>query len=142
MNTLQLSSPETDGVGWDLTIDALGNLAVASGGVALAQDVASAVRTFQGEQWYDRTLGVPYFQRIFGGKIPSLQFLKQAFINAGMIVPNVASIAVFLTGPGPNRQLGGQLQITSVDGQVSVAQTGNLLGAAPFWVNAALPPPT
>jgi hypothetical protein len=135
VNTLALSTPAQDGSGWDLVVNSSGNLAVNTGGIALAQDVASAVRTFRGECWYDTTLGVPYFGRIFGRR-PSLQFMKQAFVAAGLIVPNVASIKVFLTGPGKNRALGGQLQITSADGQVTVAETGNLLGSAPWWVSS------
>ena len=135
MNTIALSSPDTDGNGWDLVVDANGNLAVNAGGVAIAQDVASAVRTFLGECWYDSTLGIPYFQRILGYR-PNLQFIKQQVIAAGSIVPGVASIAVFLTGPASNRQLGGQIQITTASGQTLVAETGNLLGIAPWWVSA------
>jgi hypothetical protein len=111
---------------------------VLDGGAALAQDVATAVRTLRGECWYDSTLGVPYFQAILGQRV-SLSFLKQAFIAAGMIVPDVASIRCFLTGPGPGREIGGQLQITSVSGQISVAETGNLFGTLPWWVNAVSP---
>lgn len=131
-----LSTPDQSGSGWDLVIDTSGNLAVAKGGEALAQDVASAVRTFLGEAWYDGTLGVPYYENILGRRV-SLQYLKQVFANAGLIVPNVASIKIFLTGPSLGRVIGGQLQITSVDGQIVVAQTGNLLGVAPWWVQAA-----
>jgi len=50
---------------WDLTVDAAGNWAVASPPYAIAQDVASAIKTFQlqagpndpvlGECWYDNT---------------------------------------------------------------------------------------
>lgn len=135
MKTLALSTPAQDGTGWDLVVDSSGNLVVNSGGLALAQDVACAVRTFKGECWYDATLGVPYFQRILGHRV-SLQFMKQAFVAAGMVVPNVASIKCFLTGPGPGRNVGGQLQITSADGQVSVVETGSLLGTLPWWVSA------
>jgi hypothetical protein len=134
MNTLALSTPDQDGTGWDLVVEN-GTLKVNSGGIALAQDVASAVRTFRGECWYDSTLGVPYFQNILGLRV-SLQFLKQALVTAGLVVPDVASIKCFLTGPGSGREIGGQLQITSSSGQVSVVETGNLLGVAPWWVSA------
>lgn len=140
MNTLALSTPNQDGTGWDLVIDGSGNLAIATGGAAIAQDVASAVRTFQGECWYDTSLGVPYFQGILGHRV-SLQFVKQALVTAGMIVPNVASIACYLTGPGQDRAVGGQLQITTADGQVVVAEAGSVLGVAPWWVNAAASAP-
>ena len=135
MNTLALTNP-TDLSGWDLYLDVNGNIAVRSGGIALAQDVASAVRTFQGECWYDSTLGVPYFQNILGKRV-SLQFIKQALIAAGSIVPGVASIVCFLTGPGKDRVVGGQLQITSATGQIVVAQTGDVLGTEPWWSSGA-----
>ena len=135
MNTLALSTPAQDGSGWDLVIDASGNLAINTGGIAIAQDVASAVRTFRGECWYDTTLGIPYYQQILGYRV-SLQFVKQALAQAGMITPNVASIAVYLTGPHPGRYIGGQLQITTANGQMLVAETGNLFGVAPWWVSA------
>jgi hypothetical protein len=131
MNTLLLSTDN-----WDLTVDNSGNIAIAQGPYAIAQDVASAVRTFLGECWYDTTQGVPYLEQILG-QLPSLQFMKAKFIAAGLTVPGVASIACFLTGPGSNRELGGQLQITDTDGNFVVIQTTNLQGIAPWYVNAA-----
>jgi hypothetical protein len=47
---------------WDLTLDINGNIAMASEPYAIAQDVASACRTFLGECYYDTSQGVPYFQ--------------------------------------------------------------------------------
>lgn len=127
MNTLAL------GDDWDLVIRD-GTLAVNTGGAALAQDVASAVMTFRGSCWYDSRRGVPYFQNILGYRV-SLQYVKQAIVAEGMTVPGVAAIQCFLTGPGSNRTLGGQLQIYSTTGQFSVAQTTNLFGIAPWWVS-------
>lgn len=136
MNTLALSTPNQDGSGWDLFLTADGNLAIQTGGLALAQDVASAVRTFQGECWYDRTLGVAYFQQVLGYRV-SLQFVKLNLVTAASIVPGVASIACFLTGP-VNRAVGGQLQITSQTGVVvPPVSIGNVLGQLPWWTNAA-----
>ncbi len=137
MNTLLLTLPGPDPIadpGWDLTLDASGNIAVATGRYAIAQDVASAVRTFQGEVWYDTAFGVPYWQQILG-YLPSLQFMKSQFIAVGMTVPNVASIACFLTGPGPDRAVGGQLQIVDDDGFPSVVFSPGL-GTAPWYVSA------
>ena len=45
---------------WDLVLDVNGNIAIARPPYALAQDAASAVKTFQGECYYDTTLGIPY----------------------------------------------------------------------------------
>lgn len=133
MNTLLLSSDK-----WDLTVDAAMNIAVATGRYAIAQDVASAVRTFLGELWYDTTQGVPYFQQILG-MMPSLQFMKSQFVAAGLTVPGVSSIKCFLTGPGRSREVGGQLQIIDDNGNMIVVNTTNLQGIAPWYVNAASP---
>ena len=48
---------------WDLVLDTSGNIALASNPYAIAQDVASAVKLFLGECWYDTTKGIPYFDQ-------------------------------------------------------------------------------
>jgi hypothetical protein len=125
---------------WDLTLDRSGNLAVATGKYAIAQDVASAVRLFLGELWYDTTQGVPYYEQVLGvWPPPSLEFLKTKLIAAGMSVPGVVSIACFLTGPGPAREVGGQLQITDNSGRLSVIESMTILqaGVPPWYINSA-----
>ena len=44
---------------WDLCVDTSGNIALATEPYAIAQDVASACKTFLGECWYDTTYGIP-----------------------------------------------------------------------------------
>ena len=61
MDTLLL-----DTVTWDLAVDALGNIAMASDPYAQAQDAASNIRTFAGEVYFNTTLGVPYWEQILG----------------------------------------------------------------------------
>jgi hypothetical protein len=130
MNSLLLDAQ------WDITTDVNNNLAIVSGGQAIAQDVACVCRTWLGELWYDVTQGVPY-QVILNAR-PALQFLKNALAAAAATVPGVASIACFLTGPGPDRVVGGQIQITpQVNPTIVVVQTTNLAGDLPWWVNAA-----
>lgn len=124
MNTLQLSPPDLETGGWDLTLDSNGNIAIAIGASAIAQDVASACRTVLGEVWYDVTFGVPYFQEILG-QLPPFAFLKQKLIAVGMTVPGVASISCFLTGP-VGRSVGGQMQITSADGTLVLLNNATL----------------
>lgn len=151
-NTLALSQPSGDQndpnyqSGWDLYVDASGNIAVHTGGIALAQDVASAARTFLGEVWYNTTIGVPLFQQILG-YLPSLAFIKAALTAAANTVPgldgvagsSIASVAVFLIGLGPSRRLGGQIQITPADGSpVVVAGTASIQTVSdPWYVNQA-----
>lgn len=111
-NTLAL-----DQTAWDLVLDAKGNIALASAPYAIAQDVASAVRTFTGECWYDTTKGVPYWQGILGER-PSPQFLKNALNNAALAVPDVADAQTILIS-FTDRELTGQVQVIDTDGVAS-----------------------
>jgi hypothetical protein len=104
---------------WDLVLDASGNIAVASPPYALAQDVASACRTFLGEVYYDTTLGVPYFERVLG-KFPPLQLVKQLLADAALTVPGVTDPVVFISS-FTDRGLSGQVQFTDPSGQVLTA---------------------
>jgi hypothetical protein len=100
---------------WDLLVDANGNIAVAEDPYAIAQDVASALRLFKGELWYDTTDGVPYWEKILG-KPPSVGVIKAAWIQAALSVPGVATAQAFITGFS-NRKLSGQVQVTTTQGQ-------------------------
>ena len=67
---------------WDLVLDAYGNVAVAAEPYSLAQDAASAIRTFNGEVYYNTTLGVQYFGPILGQR-PPLSLMKADFVELG-----------------------------------------------------------
>lgn len=109
MKTLLLN-PTT----WDLMLDANGNIAVADEPYALAQDVASAVKTFLGECWYDTTLGVPYFGQILGQR-PPMSLVKAQLVKAAMTVPGVVSARCIITS-FDNRTISGQIQFTDSTG--------------------------
>ena len=106
---------------WDLVLDSAGNLAVAQAPYQLAQDVASAVRTFLGEVWYDDTLGVPYLQEILG-YAPALVVLQDAVVTAALTVPGVVSATCQITGID-GRALTGQVLFTD---EAGVQQTVSL----------------
>lgn len=114
MDTLLL-----DTLAWDFVIDINGNIAVASDPYSQAQDAASAIRTFQGEVWYDTTQGLPYWSQIFG-QAPNIQLMKQLFANAAITVPGVVSASVFISSV-QLRKVSGQVQMTNSAGQTSVA---------------------
>lgn len=109
MNTLLLDQSE-----WDLVLDASGDIAVAAAPYAVAQDVASAVRVFAGELWYDTTQGVPYPSDVLG-EAPTLQYLKSKIEAAALTVPTVAK-ARCLFASLDGRVLTGQIQVIDVDG--------------------------
>jgi hypothetical protein len=114
MDTLYLD-PDS----WDLVLDASGNIAMASPPYALAQDAASAIRTFIGEAYYNTELGIPYFEQVLG-KYPSLEFLKAELVTAALTVPGIIAARVFISGV-LNRQVTGQVQITDSSGVVTAA---------------------
>ncbi|AMM14253.1 hypothetical protein AX768_09240 [Burkholderia sp. PAMC 28687] len=109
MNTLLL-----DQTTWDLCLDASGNEAVASDPYAIAQDVATAVRTFLSECWYDTTLGIPYFQDILGQQ-PPLSLITAQMQRVALTVPGVGT-AVCVIGSFDQRTVTGQIQLTDTDG--------------------------
>ena len=108
-NTLLL-----DTAAWDLCVDLAGNIAVAAPPYALAQDVASAVRTFAGEVWYDTTLGVPYFAQVLGHS-PPITLFKALIVQAALTVPGVVAASCYVQSTA-NRKLTGQVQFTDSDG--------------------------
>jgi hypothetical protein len=109
---------------WDLVLDANGNWAAANAPYSLAQDVASAVRTFLGECYYNQNLGVPYWQQILG-KYPPLSFVRQTLVNVALTVPNVVSARVVFSSFS-NRVLSGQVQFIDTDGEEASVGFGDL----------------
>lgn len=106
-----------DQTAWDLVLDINGNIALASAPYSIAQDVASATRTFLGECWYNTDLGVPYWQQILG-QLPPLAYIQQQLINAAFTIPNVVDAQVTFQS-FDNRELSGQIQIIDTDGVVN-----------------------
>jgi hypothetical protein len=101
---------------WDLCLDASGNIAVAADPYALAQDVASAIRLFAGEAWYDTSLGIPYFEQILG-HAPPVSLIKEQFTRTALTVPGVVA-AVCTLDSIAGRQLTGQVRVTDTAGTV------------------------
>jgi len=118
MNTTLL----LDLTNWDLCLDSSGNIALASPPYALAQDVASAIRTFLGEVWYDDTLGIPYFQTILG-KTPPLSVFQEYMVNAALTVPGVVKANCIVQSFSPEtRTVIGQVQFIDSNGNTGTVQ--------------------
>jgi hypothetical protein len=103
---------------WDLMIDANRNIAVAAAPYALAQDAASAIKLFKGEDYYDTTRGVPYWQEILG-QFPPLALIKARWNAAAKTVPLVTDAQTFINSI-TQRDVSGQVQITDVNGGFAV----------------------
>jgi hypothetical protein len=105
---------------WDLIVDANGNIALATEPYSLAQDAASAIKTFLGECYWDTTVGVPWKQQILG-QTPTLALLKAQLEAAAETVPDVVKAQVFISSLTA-RAVSGQVQVTSATtGQTSAA---------------------
>src|ERR1700739_1101561 len=105
-----------DTASWDLIVDINGDIAIANEPYSLAQDAASAIKTFgpsgstPGEVYYDTTIGVPY--RSILGQSPPIPLLKAELVEAAETVPDVDSAQCFISSIS-QRVLTGQVQITS-----------------------------
>lgn len=108
-NTLLL-----DQSAWDLIIDSAGNIAMATPPYALAQDVASAVRLFLGELWYNTPKGIPYFEDVLG-QLPPATLLTGYMEKAALTVPGVVSAQVIIEA-FDSREITGQVQFIDETG--------------------------
>lgn len=93
---------------WDCCLNASGNIALASEPYSKEQDVASECRVFEGECYYDTTIGIPYFGAVLGVPTP-VQIYKEKLVAAAERVPGVGKVTVYLTEIS-ERKLGGQVQ--------------------------------
>lgn len=100
---------------WDLLTDAAGNIALASEPYAIAQDVASAIKLFSGELWYDTSAGVPYFAEILGHALP-LPAFRQYMVSAALTVPLVVTATCSIS-KFQDRTITGQLVFTDSIGR-------------------------
>ena len=81
---------------YDLSLDALGNLAIATGAEGLRQKLETRFRLYLGEWFLDVDKGVPYVQRIMGraqGSNPALQnTIGQILDSQALKEPEVLSV--------------------------------------------------
>jgi len=107
-------SPES----WDLAVDSAGNIATCTEPYRLAQDAATAIRTFVGDLYYDQATGLPYFTEVLG-QLPPIELVKSLMVDAALTVPGVVAAQVFLTSA--DRTLSGQVQVTDRAGALTAA---------------------
>lgn len=113
MNTLLLDQQT-----WDLTLDAAGNIAMASNPYAMAQDVASAIKTFAGDLYYLPTAGIPYLSNILG-QLPPISYVRAQVEAAALTVPGVVSATAYFDAL-TDRVLTGQVLTSDQSGGTQV----------------------
>jgi hypothetical protein len=111
-----------DNTAWDLVLDAAGDLAIATEPYQFAQDVASAIRLFLGELWYDTTKGVPYMTDILGHN-PPITYFQALMEQAAFTVPGVDT-AVCTISELQDRTITGEVRFTTLTGQTGTVTIG------------------
>jgi hypothetical protein len=106
-----------DQTAWDLVLDANGNIAVADDPYSIAQDVASAVRTFAGECSFDTKLGMPYWSKILG-HLPPLSLIRESIKVEALRIKGVNQVQVVFDRLD-QRRLTGQIQIIDDEANAS-----------------------
>lgn len=94
---------------WDLSLDANGNIAVATAPDSVAQDMSSQCRQWQGEYIFNQGDGVPLATIV--GETPSLALVKSDFATAAGQVPGASNAVCFISAV-TGRNLSGQVQAT------------------------------
>ena len=113
MNTLLL-----DLTTWDLVVDSANNIAMAADPYALAQNVATACRTFLNELWYNVNNGIPYLQQVLG-KNPPFQFVEGLLAAQALTVTGVIQAKAHITGRDPNRGWLGTIEFIDSTGKAN-----------------------
>jgi len=113
MSDTFLLNPET----WDLLLDSNASIAVASNPYAIAQDVATAIKTFKGECWYNTDKGIPYFEQLLG-QFPPMSLIKKLFEDEALRVNGVVSARAIITSL-TNRELTGVVEFIDTTGQLN-----------------------
>jgi len=111
-----------DTVKWDLVLDSGSNWAIATEPYQVAQDVASAIRLFLGELWYDTSKGVPYLTDVLGHSPPPTYFqslIEQAALTVPTVVSATCTIATL-----EGRTVTGDVTFTTSDGNTQTVTIG------------------
>lgn len=109
---------------WDLDLDDQGNIRtvgdatatdVQTGpGMRLAQDVATRLRAWRGEVWFDVTQGIDYPRYL--GLAPSVSQLRADYQSEALLVPLCATALADLSLTRPGREVGGTIYLSDLSG--------------------------
>lgn len=115
-----MDSVYVDPVNNDLAVDSDGNIQISTGSYALALAAACAIRTFQGEVFYDVTQGLPYFTEIIG-KNPPLEYVRMQVTTAALNSdPDIVAAQAYFSSL-TSRNLSGQVQVSDSTGKIAAS---------------------
>lgn len=109
---------------WDLGLDDQGNLGTfgdatndspqTGPGMRLAQDVATRLRAWRGEVWFDTTQGIDYPRYL--GQAPSLIQLRADYQSEALLVPLCVTALADLDLQRTTRAVGGTIYLSDLTG--------------------------
>lgn len=109
---------------WDLDLDARGDLRTVGDGTAqsvqtgpgmrLAQDVASRLRAWRGEVWFDVQQGIDYPRYL--GLSPSMVELRADYQSEALQVPLCATALADIDLQRTSREVGGTVYLSDLSG--------------------------
>lgn len=100
-----------------------GDLVFVSGVDSIAQDIKLALGLCLGEWFLDETVGVPYFQKILGQKIPDLLVVREIFRQQLLAVPGVLDVVDITVTLGGARTLLVNWKVSTDLGELTGVQT-------------------
>ena len=83
-------------------------------GMRLAQDVATRLRAWRGEVWFDSRQGIDYPRYL--GQSPSILQLRADYQSEALLVPGCNSALADLDLSRTTRQVGGTIYLTDLAG--------------------------
>ena len=112
MTTTIFLDPRT----WDMTLDANGNIAVATSTYQKAQDIASSCRVFIGDLYFKQNEGIPYLESILGRNKYPIGLYQSELYRRAMSVDGVVSVNIKLNQLS-ERELTGMIEFTDIEGR-------------------------
>ena len=96
---------------WDIGVDGSGNIAGATGKYRVAQDVASSIRLFTNDAYFNTAQGMPYWLCTLA--LPLQEALTRAHMRENALrVPNVTGVRSVTFESLDNRVLRGDVLVT------------------------------
>lgn len=111
INTTLLLDPET----WDIGLDAKGNIATVQNPYSCAQDAATACALFQGENFYDVTIGIPYSTNVLG-EHPGIGAIQTWLENEALRLPYIRQASAIIFTDDTNRTASGEINVVDTNG--------------------------
>ncbi|MGJ8524355.1 hypothetical protein LMG33818_000063 [Halomonadaceae bacterium LMG 33818] len=112
---MQSTSLYLDPDTWDITLDSVGRLKTVSNPYSIAQDVACACKTVLGEVIYDQTIGIPFFNNVFGKPV-STSLVSHYLQKQATRLDTVETAQVSLSKNRSSRTTSGEIVITDTNG--------------------------